>query len=169
MRFGGYAEYACLPEDRALALKPANMTHEEAAPVSNGGVTALIMLRNVNLQKGEKVLIYGASGSVGTYAVQIARSMGAEVTGVCSAANLELVKSLGAEKVIDYTASDFTANGETYDVIFDAVGKLIRSRVKTSLKKGGRFCDVFHVRGDSMAVKPADLNALKELIEAGKL
>ncbi len=167
-RFGAYAQYCCMREKGILAVKPTNMTHEEAAPLSNGGITALIHLRKANIRKGQKVLIYGASGSVGTYAIQIAKYYGAEVTAVCSTSNLEMVKSIGADKVIDYTQQDFTQSGETYDVVYDAVGKIEFSKRKKSLLKSGRYLNVLAISGN-IKIKIEDLYFIKELCEAGKL
>ncbi len=168
--FGAYAEYKCMPEsgkpmDGMVELMPAGMTFEEAAAVPSGAITALSFLRKANVRAGQKVLVYGASGSVGTYAVQLAKHFGADVTGVCSTANLEMVKSLGADKVIDYTKEDFTGNGETYDLVFDAVGKTSRSRWKGSLKKGGSYISVM----SSGSLLAGDLAFLKDMVEAGKL
>jgi len=192
LAFGAYAEFICLPEDAALVIKPTNMTYEESVAVVEGALTALHFFRDKgNIQSGQKVLIYGASGSVGTASIQVAKYFGAEVTGVCSTANLELVKSLGADLVIDYTKEEFTKNDQTYDIIFDTVGKSSFSLCKGSLTQKGVYLDaagvatIFPMLWTSMFgskkaiikatyVRPSrkiakDLVFLKELIEAGKI
>ena len=188
MIFGTYAEYICLPEhESVLAIKPDKLTHQEAAVVPFMSSGALYFLRKANIQEGQKLLIYGASGSVGTYAVQLAKHFGAEVTGVCSRANLDMVKSLGADHVIDYTKEDFTKSGQMYDIIFDAVGKTSFSRCRRSLKPKGIYLTsnttlslMFHILwtsvtgsqkiiGGTADASADDLNFIKELVEAGKL
>lgn len=183
-----HAQYVCRPEGGGLAIKPANMTYEEAAAVPHGALTALFFLRDkANVRSGQRVLVNGASGAVGTFAVQLAKHFGAEVTGVCSATNLEMVKSLGADKVIDYTQEDFAKNGETYDVIFDAVSKSSFSHCKDALEAGGvylatdpQLAVVFSMLWTSVAgskkamwalgsEKAEDLDFLRELIEAGEI
>jgi len=166
MRFGAYAEYTCLPENAAITKKPVNVTYEEAAAVPFGGSTALYFLRKAKIREGQDVLIYGASGSVGTSAVQLARYFGADVTGVCSTVNVELVKSLGARIVIDYTKEDFSEKDERYDIIFDAVGKTSESRCRKALAPGGIFVSV--MKGHA-GESTEDLVLLKELAEAGTI
>jgi NADPH:quinone reductase-like Zn-dependent oxidoreductase len=168
INFGGHAEYKCLPENGVISIKPANLTYEEAAAVPGAGMTARQCLKKGNIQPGQAVLIFGASGAVGTYAVQLAsRHLGAVVTGVCSGANMELVKSLGAGQVIDYTRQDFFRNGTTYDVVFDAVGKLTPAQGKKALKPGGVYINV-HADSDG-SDKLENLLYIKGLIEVGKL
>jgi NADPH:quinone reductase-like Zn-dependent oxidoreductase len=165
LRFGGYAEYQCLRESAVIALKPTNMTFEQAATVPLGSLTALSFLRKGKIATGQKVLIYGASGSVGTFAVQLAKHFGTEVTTVCSTNNIDLVKSLGAEKAVDYLKEDFTALDEKFDIIFDAVGKTKKGIAQKVLKPNGRFVSV---NGQAKPTKQ-DLIFIKELIEAGEL
>ena len=184
---GAYAEYVCMPEDGALATKPANMTYEEAVVVLWGAIIALDLLRKVDIQSGQRVLINGASGAIGSAAVQLAKHFGAEVTGVCGTPRLEFVRSLGADKVIDYTREDFTTSGETYDLIFDILGKSSFSRCKGSLKQNGRYLLASFKMGQLLQMlwtsmigdkkvicalgsgSTEDLISVRELIEAGKI
>jgi NADPH:quinone reductase-like Zn-dependent oxidoreductase len=183
---GCHVEYKCMPEDGRISLKPPGLSYEEAAAISSGGTTALHFFRKANLQSGEKVLINGASGGVGTAAVQLARYFGADVTAVCSAGNAELATSLGAAKVIDYTQEDFSKNGETYDVIVDTAGTAPFARSKDSLNDGGRLLRVLGVLADLFQApwvsltsrkkmfsgpassRPEDLRFLAELAQTGK-
>ena len=187
MDLGTYAEYICLPEDGVITTKPDKMAYEEAAAIPYGALTALYFLRKGNIKKGQKVLVFGASGGVGHYAVQLAKFFGAEVTGVCSTEKVELVKSLGADRVIDYKKEDFTKSDDKYDVIFDTVGKSPFSGSRKSLKKNGYYIFTtfglpkllripwLHLTSSKRAIiglldpKSEDLIYLKELIEAGKL
>jgi NADPH:quinone reductase-like Zn-dependent oxidoreductase len=187
MNQGAYVEYICLPEDGVLTIKPTNMSYEEAAAVQQGALTALYFLRAGNIQNRQKILIFGASGGVGTFAVQLAKYFGAEVTGICSTPKLDFVKSLGADKVIDYTKEDFTKNGEMYDIILDTIGKTNVGRCKKLIKKDGFY--LFTTFGlpkllriiwlqmvnrkkafyGTLEERAEDLIFLKELFEAGKI
>jgi len=187
MKLGAYVEYICIPEDGVIAEIPSNMNYKEAAAVQQGALTANYFLRATNIQSGQRILIFGASGGVGTFAVQLAKYYGAEVTGVASSEKLNLVKSLGADKVIDYTKEDFTKSGEKYDIIFDTVGKSSVNKSKESLKEGGYylfttfglpklFQILWHKRKGNFKVfmgtlqeTTADLIHLKDLIETGVL
>jgi NADPH:quinone reductase-like Zn-dependent oxidoreductase len=187
MRFGGYAEYACLPENGVIATMPANMTYEEAAAVPIGARAALHFLKKANIKSGQKILVYGASGSVGTFAVQLAKYYGADVTAACSGANLELVKSLGADAAVDYTKEDFAAKGEVYDVIFVAVNKAAFTDCMKALKRSGIYLNATTpvrtprmrwaalssgkkiVTGEHPSEDADDLVFLKGLIEEGRL
>jgi NADPH:quinone reductase-like Zn-dependent oxidoreductase len=187
MKMGANAEYVCMPEDGTVAIKPANMTYEEASTIPYGAIMALSLLGKANIQPRQKVLINGASGGIGSLAVQIARYFGAEVTGVCSTPRMDYVKSLGADKVIDYTKEDFTRNGETYDLIFDVLGRSSFSRSKNSLKPSGillyasfkmrqLFDMLWTSRSSGKRVicamaseKAEDLIFIKKLVEAGKI
>jgi NADPH:quinone reductase-like Zn-dependent oxidoreductase len=191
---GAYAEYFCMPENGVVDLKPNNMTFEEAASVPYGAIMALNLVRKLNIQNGQKLLINGASGGIGIFIVQLARHFGAEVTGVCSNARMELVRTLGADKVIDYAKDDFTKNGETYDYIFDILGKSSFSKCKSSLKRSGRYILVsfkmkqiwqmlwtnllgvlpYNKKTKKVVCamlneKPEDLIFIKRLIESGKI
>lgn len=185
--FGAYAQYRCIPENGSVALKPKNVTYEEASVIPLGGLTALHFIKTANIQNGQKILIYGASGSVGSYAVQLAKYYGAIVTGVCSTANLNLVKSLGADHVIDYTGERFDKCSEKYDVIFDAVGKSSFFAGIRALKNNGKFLTVLATPGKNMemllasllstkkfiggtpSLKKEDLLFLKNLVESGNI
>jgi NADPH:quinone reductase-like Zn-dependent oxidoreductase len=176
-----------LSEDKVVALKPANLGHEQAAAVPFGGLSSLFFLRQASIQRGQRVLIYGASGSLGTYAVQLAKHLGAEVTGVCSTANLDLVRSLGADRTIDYRKQDFTVGGECYDVIFDTVGKTSVFRSLRALSEGGTYLHAVAAPGVTAMMRMAasaskkrmvggnarpraeDLVFLKGLIEEGRI
>jgi NADPH:quinone reductase-like Zn-dependent oxidoreductase len=165
-KFGGYAEYKCLPEKAMVAIKPANITYDEAAAFPIGATTALRLLRKGNIQRGQKVLIYGASGSLGTYAIQLAKYFGADVTGVCSTSNLDMVKSLGACHVIDYTKEDFSSRQERYDTIFDTVGKFPKAKYSQVLAPNGIYMSIAKL---STKEGMENLVFIKEMIETGAI
>ncbi|MDH4120156.1 MAG: NAD(P)-dependent alcohol dehydrogenase [Deltaproteobacteria bacterium] len=167
LKFGAYAQFTCQSEKSRMALKPANLSFEEAVAIPFGGVTALYFLRKHGIQRGQNVLIYGASGAVGVSAVQIANSFEAKVTGVCGTANLGMVKSLGADAVMDYTQEDFTAGHASFDLIFDCVGKISRARCQNILKPEGKYISV--ATSGHVKFGADDLMVLKELVESGKL
>lgn len=166
LNLGGYAEYTCVHESGLIALKPTNVTYEEAAVIPFGGTSALHFLRKGQIKKGQRVLIYGASGSVGTAAVQLAKYFGATVTAICSSSNFDLVTALGADNVIDYMKEDFTKRGEHYDIIFDAVGKYNKSLCTDALMPNGKYVSV---NGMMAKVSKEDMNLLKQLAETEKL
>lgn len=186
-KMGGYAEYRAMPEDSVIAVKPSNMSYEEASTVPYGSIMAMPIIKRINLQPGQKILINGASGGIGSFAVQFAKNTGAEVTGVCGTERMEFVKALGADHVIDYTQEDFTQNDETYDVIFDVLGKSSFGRCKNSLTPNGVYLLASFktrqllqmlwtsLRGGKKVVcalsagKTEDLITAREMIEAGKL
>ncbi len=166
LNLGGYAEYTCVHESGLIALKPTNVTYEEAAVIPFGGTSALHFLRKGQIKKGQRVLIYGASGSVGTAAIQLAKYFGATVTAICSSSNFDLVTTLGADNVIDYMKEDFTKRGEHYDIIFDAVGKYKKSLCTDALMPNGKYVSV---NGMMAKVSKEDMNLLKQLAETEKL
>ncbi|TLS50133.1 NAD(P)-dependent alcohol dehydrogenase [Paenibacillus antri] len=185
-KYGAHAEYKCMPEDGAVVARPANASYEEAAALAIGAGTALHFLRKGNIRSGQRVLIIGASGSVGSFAVQLSKAFGAEVTAVCSASNLDLVSSLGADRAIDYTKEDVATSGETYDIIFDAAGKTTFSRCRHLLKSKGYYLHTGlvgselnvlwnsltsdkRVIGGTAVAHAEDLVFLKELMESGRL
>lgn len=187
LNMGAYAEYVCVPENKSVVVKPSNMTFEEAACIPYGALMALGILRKVNIRQGQKILISGASGGIGSLALQLAKYFGAEVTGVCGSPRIEYVKSLGADKVIDYANEDFTRNGEKYDIIFDILGRGSFSRIKNSLSENGIYLLASFkmkkllqmlwtsVSGGKKVIcafaseKQKDLLFIKELIETGKI
>ncbi len=166
LNLGGYTEYTCVHESGLIALKPTNVTYEEAAVIPFGGTSALHFLRKGQIKKGQRVLIYGASGSVGTAAIQLAKYFGATVTAICSSSNFDLVTTLGADNVIDYMKEDFTKRGEHYDIIFDAVGKYKKSLCTDALMPNGKYVSV---NGMMAKVSKEDMNLLKQLAETEKL